>query len=362
MTQECLPFKQILFLKTHKTGSSTVANIFFRYGDTRDLTFALGALPLLGWPKRFRVSRALYFYRQPNFLCSHTRFNKKPMNWLFPPESSKYVTILRNPVDQFESAFNYFKLGKFVGSGVDPVDTLKKFLESPLSFYNKSFNPIFRSLARNPMMFDLGLSKKYFQNSTAVNEYIRFLDKEFDLIMIMDYFDESVVLMKRLLCWEIDDILYVKLNERLDKDKATSLSEEVKENIRRWNKADVLLFNYFNATFWVKVRMEGPGFYEDLSAFRQRKQEINELCLNKGKGNVKQRIYGKKFAKGYSTREDLTSSSKVFCKRFIRTEFDYHKDLRKKRMVKLASEVDKEAKTADTTSWNVANDLQYVPV
>ena len=71
---------------------------------------------------------------------------------------------------------------------------------------------------------------------------------------------------------------------------------------------------------------------------------------------------GKNLRKGYSTREDLKSSSKVFCKRFIRTEFDYHKDLRKKRMVKLASEVDKEAKIADTTSWNVANDLQHVPV
>ena len=34
--------------------------------------------------------------------------------------------------------------------------------------------------------------------------------------MIMDYFDESLVLLKRLLCWEIDDILYVKLNERKD--------------------------------------------------------------------------------------------------------------------------------------------------
>ena len=32
------------------------------------------------------------------------------MNWLFPPESSKYVTILRNPVDHFESTFNILSL------------------------------------------------------------------------------------------------------------------------------------------------------------------------------------------------------------------------------------------------------------
>ena len=75
--------------------------------------------------------------------------------------------------------------------------------------------------------------------------------------MIMDYFDESLVLLKRLLCWEIDDILYVKLNERKDNEKATRLSGRVHYNIRRWNKADVLLFNYFNATFWKKSRKGG---------------------------------------------------------------------------------------------------------
>jgi len=69
--------------------------------------------------------------------------------------------------------------------------------------------------------------------------------------------------MKRMLCWEIDDILYVKLNERQDKEKAIKLSEKVEENIRRWNKADVLLlFDYFNATFWRKIKMEGPSFHE----------------------------------------------------------------------------------------------------
>lgn len=93
------------------------------------------------------------------------------------------------------------------------------------------------------MTFHLGLSYRYFQNYTAVKNYIKFLNKEFDLVMIMDYFDESLVLLKRLLCWEIDDILYVKLNERKDNEKATRLSGSVQDNIRRWNKADVLLLN-----------------------------------------------------------------------------------------------------------------------
>lgn len=50
------------------------------------------------------------------------------MNRLFPKESSKYITILRNPVDNFESVFNYMELGKRIGLGNNP-DSLQLFLE-----------------------------------------------------------------------------------------------------------------------------------------------------------------------------------------------------------------------------------------
>ena len=131
----CLPCHHIVFLETHKTGSSTVTTILFLYGDKRNLTFVLGHHHL-GWQTRFLASRTLPLSRQPNILCSHTRFNKKPMNWLFPPESSKYVTILRNPVDHFEFSFNYYQLGRTFGFGIDRVNSLENFLERPLSFFN----------------------------------------------------------------------------------------------------------------------------------------------------------------------------------------------------------------------------------
>ena len=354
-----------MFLKTHKTGGSTIANILFRYGDSRNLTFALGSVAQggnhLGWPQRFRLSSTLPVYRPLNILCSHTVFNKKPMNWLFPREISKYVTIIRNPVDNFESVFNYYHMGKGLGLGNDPVVSLKEFLERPSSFYNTSGARKPSINARNPMMFDLGLSQKYFQNNTAVTEYINFLNKEFDLVMIMEYFDESLILLKRLLCWEIDDILNVKVNERLDKEKASNLSDRVKENIKRWNKADVLLFTYFNATFWKKIEMEGSGFYEDLSAFRKRRLKLQQICFENGSGAV-QRIFGRKDVKGYSTRNDLNSSLKFLCNRWIKTENSYLYELGKKRQEELDSDLEKQTRIDDSTSWDVSKDLQYVPV
>ena len=284
------------------------------------------------------------------------------MNWLFPPETSKYVTILRNPVDTFESAFNYYHLGNNFGLGTDPVVSLEKFLERPSSYYYTSGKFVVKSFfLRNPMMFDLGFSLRCFQNYTAVTDYINFLNKEFDLIMIMDYFDESLVLLKRLLGWDIDDILYVKVNERLGKEKASNLSDRVQENIKRWNKADVLLFNYFNATFWRKVEMEGPAFYEDLSAFRERKLKLEQQCFT-NYGTEMQRIWGKKFTKGYSLRKDLNSSFEYVCNLLIKTENSYLDALRTKRREELSSEVKEQTKIDDLISWDEAKDLEYVPV
>ena len=133
-----------------------------------------------------------------------------------------------------------------------------------------------------------GLSFKYYQNLTAVNEYIQFLDKEFDLVMIMDYFDESLVLMKRLLCWQMEDILYLKLNERQDK----VLTANVRENVRRWNKADVLLFEYFNKSFRKKIEKEGESFYKELNIFRQKNWEIKRTysLINNLRGKTSERV------------------------------------------------------------------------
>ena len=254
-TTNCSSEHYVLFLKTHKAGSSTISNIFFRYGDSRDLSFVLGSGTLIGWPTRFRIGQALAFDgTRPNFLCSHTRFNKKAINYLFPKDASKYVTIVRNPVEQFESIFNYMQIGTVFGFGTDPSESLKAFLKNGIGFniLRKSGSSV---LARNPQMFDLGLDFKFYQDAKAIKEYIEFLEKEFDLVLIADYFDESVVLMKRLLCWELDDVLFVKTNERLDKDKATEISDGTKENIKRWNKADVLLYEHFNQLF----RKESKG-------------------------------------------------------------------------------------------------------
>lgn len=290
------------------------------------------------------------------------------MNSLFPKETSKYLTILRNPVDNFESVFNYMQLGKRIGLCHGP-DCLQLFLSrNGIPFKTVRESKSEGRLFRNPMLHDLGLSFKYYQNRTAVQEYIRFLDDEFDLVLIMDHFDESLVLMKRLLCWNMEDILYLKLNERQDVEKDAKLTQEVRENIKSWNKADAMLFEHFNKSLWEKIENQGDSFRNELAIFREKTKQIRRACV----ANVTklQHLYGAKFVKGYSLKNDLPEPLRTFCAKMIMSENAYLNYLREKKKdrnetIKVESmnykEIELEIKE-DEKSWELAKDLVYKPV
>lgn len=77
------PVTNIMFLKTHKTASSTVLNILYRFSESHNLSTALpaGSRVHLGYPWLF-VTRYVEGLKQDgrlqhhfNVMCNHLRFN-----------------------------------------------------------------------------------------------------------------------------------------------------------------------------------------------------------------------------------------------------------------------------------------------
>jgi len=334
----CKPVNNILFLKTHKTGSSTVTNILNRYGDTRNLIFAVPASAksyTFYWPQSFVPKFTQPGWRAPNILCNHARYNKITMNWLFPKETTRYITMLREPTHHFESVFNFFHLEKRFLTLHNVASPLEKFLENEMSHLenldSKQTTSSIR-LIRNPALFELGLDAKYHSNSTVVRNYIRFLQKEFDLVMLMEYFDESLILLKRRFCWKIQDILYFKLNERREKDKQ-ELSSKTKKRIRKWNWGDALLYDFFNQTLWKMIKEEGSDFFADLAEFRKELDSIKRSCLREG--NFLTKPYAGRLVQGYAVKENISEELRVTCNRMIMNEIpylDYHRERMNKQL------------------------------
>jgi len=108
-SQYCLPKKNLFFLKSHKTGGSTVQNIILRYGLKHNLHFAM---PInkhdYFYPRIFKRDFIQQQLEPPyNLMAFHIRFNYEEVRAVMP-EDTNYVAIIREPFSHFESSFHFF--------------------------------------------------------------------------------------------------------------------------------------------------------------------------------------------------------------------------------------------------------------
>ena len=286
----CEPHQKVVYLKTHKTGSTTLCSIIDRYAFTRNLTVLV---PKKGHFINYRnifsakqidapeanhsKKRKWSLEKGYDVLTNHARLNRKEMDKVF--HDARYVTILREPAAQWQSAFNYFEIWKAMPLSKEPM---KLFLSQPKKYFARVLNKkqYYKESMHNQHLFDFGMNQKDMDDDEKVKSKIGELDTEFDLVMITEYFDESLLLLRKLLCWRMDDIVYLMQGVRSAKYRKKD-DDSLVDKIREWNKADVMLYKHFNETFWRKVREYGPSFSQDLANFKTMLADASDLCLNK---------------------------------------------------------------------------------
>lgn len=270
----------VAFLKTHKTASSTVQNLLFRFAERNNLTVALPVQSCghqFCYPHTFTAHYVHPHTLPPNIITNHMRFNKAELQRLMP-QNTVYMTILREPSTMFESSFTYYyhhcQSFKRVRDG-----TLETFLEDPWRYYQPKEKDSMH--ARNTLAFDLGLDK---DRSGDDEEYVQAslveVEKVFSLVMIAEYFDESLVLLRHLLSWDLDDIVYFKLNMRSASSKQ-SVTPGLASKIRTWNSLDARLYDHFNASLWRKISIMGLACVaREVQLLRQAQEKLMKSCFD----------------------------------------------------------------------------------
>ncbi|XP_020602807.1 galactosylceramide sulfotransferase-like [Orbicella faveolata] len=316
----CHSVENVLFLKTHKTGGSSIANILLRFAKTRDLTVALPRKQIFSfyWPWSFQVNFVGNLPgNKPNILCSHARYNQTTMR-LIMPSDTKFITILRHPVSRFESAFLFEDFPSFLGiSGSS--NPLYQFLQQ-IDKFKPEINTMYT--LRNGMSFDLGLEPEEFDNTEVIKNFITSVEKDFELVLIMEYFDESLILLKQLFCWSLDDIFYLKHNSRLRSLKKHRIPRQFRNTFLEWNKADVLLYQHFNQTFWKKVNSKDENFWSEVKLLKQKSLEMEKECLSPGE----HRDHHKKSVSKLLLNPKVAQNKKQLCRDLVQDEdayFDY---------------------------------------
>lgn len=182
--------------------------------------------------------------------------------------------IVRQPFDQFVSAFwyyrekyNYSYLRKIPGSR--PIST---YLRNP-----KLWEPKETLFTTSRMSIDFGMDPARVHDKVYVNQYVKYLNDTFHLVMVSDRFDESILLMRRLLGWRVRDVIYIKNNARNTFYNQTFTSKE-KRTHRDWNPADYALYEHFAQVLDDKVRAAGQVFRQEVESFRVICQAVRDFC------------------------------------------------------------------------------------
>ena len=64
---------------------------------------------------------------------------------------------------------------------------------------------------QNELLWDLGMDETLLNDFEALRNQIKLYGEEFDVVLIAELFDESLIVLKDFLCWNVEDILFLKV-------------------------------------------------------------------------------------------------------------------------------------------------------
>ncbi|XP_064634408.1 galactose-3-O-sulfotransferase 2-like [Lineus longissimus] len=302
--QQCFPAQDVYFLKVHKCASTTVASMFVRYAQKMDLTFGQtrtigysNSTGWLGWPDRFQPHHVIGTYvkgqtqnrkyqyeeflegQKINIVALHTIYDRDTVRRVMPDDTVS-IAIIRKPFEQFQSIFDFSEFNLIKQANLTDSDPMSTFLESPekydIPLYGKKF-------IKNFMMTEFGYDNKDEEDSRRIRTFLKFIDRHFHLVMIAEHFYESIILMKRYLCWTTEDVVFLNLMVNHRKPHYVTSDDLVRylylEAMHRsWSRADYILYDYFNKTLWRRIQQETEDFQEEVNHLKYVTNEIAFFC------------------------------------------------------------------------------------
>jgi hypothetical protein len=327
----CLPKKKIAFLKTHKCASSTVQNILFRYGEEHNLKFVLPITGnYLGRSQHFNkrmVQNSPWHRLGYDIFALHTMWNTAEVKAILgasPDVDLVVISIVRDPVDLFESLYSFAQWDRLFRMDI------AKFAKAINYSTNRStdFLSVGGYTGHNQMLHDFGLPDTSSSDIQKVKAKIEEIERDFDLIMIAEEMEESLVLLKNLLCWDLRDVTSLPLNERQEHFRR-KLGPETRALLRQWLWADQMLYDHFYRIFKLKKAEFGTTRLQlESNKLNYLNANIRTSCsVSEGNYKTLKADFKPSSArvKGFSV-----SNNNKECKRFARSELAYIDILRLK--------------------------------
>lgn len=346
--------------------------------------------------------------------CSYFLLSQARPLSLFPlqvlqvmPSDSFFFSIVRDPAALARSAFSYYKS---VSSAFRKAPSLAAFLSNPRAFYSPGARG--NHYARNLLWFDFGLPSPpetkamrvspqlprdprslqlnsvpsgaspgtlFRPITTAADSYkqpaslasseagkglssfiqwgLAWLDSVFDLVMVAEYFDESLVLLADALCWSLDDVVGFMHNAQAGREQSTLRTanktvvtgedQRLTEQARAWNDLDWALYTHFNRSLWARIEQYGRSrLQRAVAELRARREALAKRCLMGGEAldpkyiadvRLRPLQFGSAKVLGYALQTGLSQKDQEECERLATPELQYKDKLDAKQFPPTAS-------------------------
>ena len=265
--QLCTPQTHVFYLKIGKTGSSTITNILYRYGLKHNLTMIptyniktmnIAHELLLRPGETLREHYGKHHYHASHYVYDHDDLTK------VAAKDTVFFASTRDPMSRLRSQLKeneWYSRLRINESNGDPLVT-----------FNKHFiyRPGYQMQSVTQFMSLDWIKDKEQRLLTARSR--------FDPVLIAEYMDESLILLRRKLCWDIRDIVYIPQRVRNYAYKSALMPWPVVKYYMRVLKSDYELYDYFLKILFRE--METNIFRQEVLIFKTILSQVNSFCNN----------------------------------------------------------------------------------
>ncbi|XP_064596761.1 galactose-3-O-sulfotransferase 2-like [Liolophura sinensis] len=271
------PKTHVFFLRVPKTGTSTSTFIFWRYAIRHNVSVLL---PKPDKEETYSgIEPNLHEVNSPPYEIVANQLIYNPVNFArFLPNDTAYIAQLRHPLKHLSSVIHYH--GHDYLQRLSQSDKVKEYLLNPMKYESKWNFGI--SLTNNPYAFYFGLDKRSLHNPVSIAAVLARAEKDFTAVLILERMDESLIMMKRTLCWRFEDIIYTVENVNRAKPQIL-LDKSVQEKHEKWAVADYKIYNHFVKKLQNYIENGGKDFQLEVSEFKSVLKDIHTFCDSSGR-------------------------------------------------------------------------------
>lgn len=257
------PFK-LIYIKTLKTGSSTITNILYRFALRHNLNV------MTFYQESPRPIHKMGFLRkepQPTFhmIMEHLLFNETFFDKVMPGHKH-YISSLRYPLHQLISHIHYKNEMVFAHQS-KRKRSAARFDVSTIMSSSKEIDKLGQRYIKIP--------KEHLGSSDDMMKYLQELNSKFLLMLITEYYDASLIMLKRKLSIELKDLIYSPLKRGI---YATENSAKLLSQHKKMKPEEYALFLYFNNTLWNSISKESSDFWSEVEHFESVNHRVSRFC------------------------------------------------------------------------------------